>query len=349
MQFSAEQIAQIIGATIEGNPETLVSGFGKIEEAKEGELSFLANPKYEEFLYTTQASLIIVNNDLVLKQPVNATLLRTKDSYAAFAILLNAYAQLSVHHLKGIEDGAFVHPDAKIGKDVYIARFAYVSAGAVVGDNTILYPGAFIGENAKVGNDCVFHANVSLYHDCIIGNNAIVHAGAVIGSDGFGFAPNPDGTFSKIPQIGIVKVGNNVEIGANAAIDRATIGATIIKDGVKIDNHVQIAHNVEIGENTALAAQSGVSGSTKLGKNVIMGGQSGTVGHIHLADFTKVNAQSGVTKSITKPSTSVTGSPAYDYVPMIKAQATMRTLPEMEKRLKTLEEELISIKNSLLK
>ncbi|PZP50542.1 MAG: UDP-3-O-(3-hydroxymyristoyl)glucosamine N-acyltransferase [Pseudopedobacter saltans] len=349
MQFTAEQIAQIIGARVEGNPQTVVSGFGKIEEAKEGELSFLSNPKYEDFLYTTGASLVIVSEDLVLKQPVTATLLRAKDSYAAFAILLNAYAQMRTSHLKGIEDGAFVHPNAKIGENVYIARFAYISAGATIGDNTVIYPGVFIGEKAKIGTNCVVNSNVSVYHDCIIGNNAIIHAGAVIGSDGFGFAPNPDGTYSKIPQIGIVIVGNNVEIGANTCIDRSTMGATVIKDGVKLDNLVQIAHNAEIGENTALAALSGISGSTKLGKNVIMGGQSGTVGHIHIADFTKVNAQSGVNKSITKPNTSVTGTPAYDYMPMIKAQVTARSLPEMEKRLKTLELELAELKNSLSK
>ncbi|WP_447641797.1 MULTISPECIES: UDP-3-O-(3-hydroxymyristoyl)glucosamine N-acyltransferase [Chitinophagaceae] len=347
MQFTAEQIAQMINATVEGNLQTVVRGFGKIEDAKEGELSFLSNPKYEEFLYTTQASLIIVNDSLELKQPVNATLLRVKDAYGAFAVLLNAYAKLRVSHLKGIEDGCFIHPDATIGDNVYIARFAYISAGAEIGDNTVIYPGVFIGENVKVGKGSTLNANVSIYHDCTVGDNAIIHAGAVIGSDGFGFAPNPDGTYAKIPQIGIVSIGNNVEIGANTAIDRSTMGATVLKDGVKIDNLVQIAHNVEIGENTAMAALSGISGSTKLGKNVIIGGQAGTVGHVYIADFTKVNAQSGITKSITKPGTSVTGTPAYDYIPMIKAQATARTLPEMERRLKALETELIKLKESL--
>ena len=337
----------MINATVEGNPQIVASGFGKIEDAREGELSFLSNPKYEAFLYTTHASLVIVNETLELKQPVKATLLRVKDAYGAFAILLNAYSRLRVSHLKGIEDGAFVHPDAKIGKNVYIARFAYISAGAEIGNNTIIYPGVFIGEKAKVGKDGTIHANVSIYHDCIVGDNAIIHAGAVVGSDGFGFVPNPDGTYAKIPQTGIVKIGNNVEIGANTTIDRSTMGATIIQDGAKLDNLVQIAHNVEIGENTALAALSGIGGSTKLGKNVIMGGQSGTVGHLHIADFTKINAQSGVTKSITKPGTSVTGSPAYDYVPMLKAQVMARTLPEMEKRLETLEAELAKIKASL--
>lgn len=347
MQFTAEQIAQMINAIVEGNPQATVSGFGKIEDAKEGELSFLSNPKYEEFLYTTHASLVIVNEDLELKQPVKTTLLRVADAYGAFALLLNAYSQLRTSHLKGIEEGSFIHPNATVGSNVYIARFAYISAGAVIGDNTIIYPGVFIGENAKVGKSSILNANVSLYHDCVVGDNAIIHAGAVIGSDGFGFAPNPDGTYTKIPQIGIVVIGNNVEIGANTTIDRSTMGATIIKDGAKIDNLVQIAHNVEIGENTALAALSGVSGSTKLGKNVILGGQAGTVGHIHIADFTKINAQSGVTKSITTPGTSVTGTPAYDYIPMIKAQATARTLPEMEKRLKTLETELAQLKKQL--
>ncbi|MFT4203223.1 MAG: UDP-3-O-(3-hydroxymyristoyl)glucosamine N-acyltransferase [Chitinophagaceae bacterium] len=349
MQFTATQIAQMIQAKVEGDPQVTVNGFGKIENAKEGELGFLSNPKYEEFLYTTNASLVIVNDSLVLKHPVKATLLRVKDAYGAFAILLDAYAKLRVSHLKGIEEGAFVHPDAKVGNNVYIARFAYISAGAEIGDNTIIYPGVFIGENARIGKDGILNANVSVYHDCIVGDNAIIHAGAVIGSDGFGFAPNPDGTYAKIPQIGIVVIGNNVEIGANTAIDRSTMGATVLHDGVKIDNLVQLAHNVEIGENSVLAALSGISGSTKLGKNVIMGGQSGTAGHLHIADFTKVNAQSGVNKSITKPGTSVTGSPAYDYIPMVKAQVVARYLPEMEKRLKALETELAKLKEGLLK
>ncbi len=347
MQFTAEQIAQLINATIEGNSQIVVTGFGKIEEAKEGELSFLSNPKYEDFLYTTGASLVIVNDSLVLKQPVKASLLRVADAYAAFAILLDAYSKLRVSHLKGIEEGSFVHPNAHIGENVYIARFAYISAGAVIGDNAIIYPGVFIGEKAKVGKNSILNANVSLYHDCIIGDNAIVHAGAVIGSDGFGFAPNPDGTYTKVPQIGIVHIGNNVEIGANTTIDRSTMGATIIHDGVKIDNLVQIAHNVEIGKNTAIAALAGISGSTKIGKNVIMGGQSGTAGHIQIADFTKINGQSGVGKSITTPGTSVTGTPAFDYVPMLKAQVIARTLPDMEKRLKALELELAQLKNQL--
>lgn len=337
MQFTAAQIAGIINATVEGDADATVSDFGKIEEAKAHQLSFLANPKYEEFLYSTGASVVIVNNDLVLKNPVQATLLRVADAYGAFATLLNVYASMRVQHLVGIEDKAYVAEGATLGENVYIAGFAYISKNAVIGKEAKIFPGVFIGENVQIGEGAIIHANVSVYHDCVVGKNTILHSGVVIGADGFGFAPNPDGSFSKIPQIGNVVIGDHVEIGANTAVDRATIGSTKVHDGTKLDNLIQIAHNVELGNNTVIAAQAGVSGSTKLGRNVMIGGQAGIVGHLHIADFVRINAQSGVTKNIKQPKSAVTGTPAFDYTASLRSQALVRELPQMEKRLKELE------------
>ncbi|QES89771.1 UDP-3-O-(3-hydroxymyristoyl)glucosamine N-acyltransferase [Rhizosphaericola mali] len=345
MQFTASQLAQIIQGVVEGDENVSVQSFGKIEEAKSGQLSFLSNPKYEEYLYSTDASIVIVNSDLVLKDKVKATLVRVSDSYSAFATLLDLYSKLRMSHHVGIEAKASIHSSAKIGKDVFVADFAYISANAEIGDNVKIYPGVFIGENVKIGDGTVINANVSIYHDCIIGKNVILHAGIVIGSDGFGFAPNPDGSYAKIPQIGNVVIEDNVEIGANTTIDRSTIGSTFIRTGVKLDNLIQIAHNVEVGENTVIAAQAGVSGSSKVGKYVMIGGQVGVVGHIRIADFTKINAQSGVTKSITVPKSSVTGTPAYNFSAMVRSQVLMRGLPDMLKRLEELEKEIELLKN----
>jgi UDP-3-O-[3-hydroxymyristoyl] glucosamine N-acyltransferase len=345
MQFTASQLAQMIQGEVEGDENAAVQSFGKIEEAKSGELSFLSNPKYEDYLYSTDASIVIVNSDLELREKVKTTLVRVPDAYRAFATLLDLYSKLRSSHHIGIEEKSSIHASAKIGKDVYIADFAYISANAVIGDNVKIYPCVYIGENVKIGNDTIINANVSIYYDCVIGKNVIIHAGVVIGSDGFGFAPNPDGSYSKIPQIGNVVVEDNVEIGANTAIDRSTMGSTIITKGVKLDNLIQVAHNVEIGENTVIAAQTGISGSSKLGKNLVIGGQVGIVGHLHIADYTKINAQSGVTKSVKEPKSSLTGTPAYDFKPMLKSQILMRNLPDMMKRLEELEKEIELLKN----
>lgn len=343
MQFTAAQIAELIKASIEGDAEQAVTSFGKIEEAIAGQLSFLANPKYEEFLYTTGASVVIVNDDLALKQPVAATLLRVPNAYGAFAELLHLYAGLRVQHLTGIEPDSFISPQASVGKDAYVAAFAYVSAHAQIGDNVKIFPGAFIGENVKIGDNSIVNANVSIYHDCVVGANVILHAGVVVGADGFGFAPQEDGTYAKIPQIGNVVIDDNVEVGANTAIDRATIGSTHLHKGVKVDNLVQVAHNVEIGENTVMAAQSGISGSTKLGRHVMIGGQAGIVGHLHVADYVRINAQSGVTKSIDEPKSAVTGTPAFAYTAALRSQALARELPQMEKRLWELEQKIAAL------
>jgi UDP-3-O-[3-hydroxymyristoyl] glucosamine N-acyltransferase len=337
MQFSAAQIAVIINGKVEGDETIAVKSFGKIEEAQPGQLSFLANPKYEDFLYTTQASLVIINQALQLRQPIAATLIRVPDAYSAFATLLDAYQTAKNQQLTGIQDPVYIDKTASIGKNVYIGAFAFIGENVTIADDVKIFPNSFIGNNAIVGQGSMLHAGVKIYRECVIGKNVTIHAGTVIGSDGFGFAPQADGTFKKVPQIGNVIIEDNVEIGANATIDRATIGSTIIREGAKLDNLIQVAHNVEVGTNSVIAAQAGVSGSTKIGNNVMIGGQAGIVGHIQIADGAKINAQSGVSKSIKFPNTVVTGSPAHEYSAALRSQALNRKLPELEKRVSELE------------
>jgi len=337
MQFSAAQIAMIINGKIEGNADTTVDSFGKIEKAAAGQLAFLANPKYEEYLYTTQASIIIVSNTQELKENISATLIRVPDAYSAFATLLDRYQQIQTQQLTGIQQPVYIDATAKIGNNVFIGAFAYIGEKAIVADGAKIFSTAYIGNDVVIGDNTIIYPGVKIYHHCIIGKNVIIHAGTVIGADGFGFAPQADGSFKKVPQIGNVVIEDNVEIGANATIDRGTIGSTLIKSGAKLDNLLQIAHNVEIGNNAVIAAQSGISGSTKIGNNVMIGGQVGIVGHLQIADGSKINAQSGVSKSIKKPNTAVTGSPAYDYTAALRSQAISRSLPDMEKRIKELE------------
>ncbi len=336
MQFSAAQIALLVNGRIEGDPGASVAAFGKIEEAGAGQLSFLANPKYGDFLYTSNASIIIVNDDFIVKKPVAATLIRVKDAYTAFATLLSKYQELMTQQLSGIQQPCYIARTASYGNNVFIGAFAYLGEKVKLGDNTKIFPNVYLGDNARIGENTVIHPGVKIYNDCVIGNHVIIHAGTIIGSDGFGFAPQADGSFKKVPQIGNVVIEDHVEIGANATIDRATIGSTIIKSGAKLDNLIQIAHNVEVGNNSVIAAQSGVSGSTKIGKGVMIGGQAGIVGHIQIGDGAKINAQSGVSKSV-EPGKAVTGSPAYDYTSALRSQAVSRKLPELEKRLKELE------------
>jgi UDP-3-O-[3-hydroxymyristoyl] glucosamine N-acyltransferase len=339
MQFSAAQIAMIINASIEGDSGVVVDSFGKIEEAKKGQLAFLANPKYEDFLYNTEASIIIVNEALKLKQPVNATLLRVPDAYSSFAQLLGAYQELVAKQLKGIQQQSVIAASATLGENVFVGAFSYVGDNVKIGDDVKVHAQVYIGNDVKIGKGTVLHPGVKIYQGCRIGENVTIHAGTVIGSDGFGFAPQTDGSYKKVPQIGNVIVEDNVEIGSNCSIDRATIGSTIIHAGAKLDNLIQIAHNVEIGSYTVIAAQSGVSGSTKIGKNVMIGGQVGIVGHITIADGSRINAQSGVTKSINAPM-AVTGSPAFNYAAALRSQAVSRNLPELEKRIKELEKQI---------
>ena len=337
MNFTASQIAALINGKVVGNGEASVKGFGKIEMAQEGELTFFANPKYEDFLYSTKASIIILSDATVLKQNLSATLIRVPDAYSAFAVLLNAYQQMKNQALVGIEQPVYIHPTAKIGDNVYIGAFAYIGENCIIADGVKIYPQTYIGNNVAIDENSIINAGVKLYSETIVGKNVVIHSGTVIGSDGFGYAPQADGSLKKVPQIGNVVIEDGVEIGANATIDRATIGSTIIRTGAKLDNLLQIAHNVEVGSNTVIAAQSGVSGSTKIGKNVMIGGQVGIVGHIQIADGCKINAQSGVSKSMNTPGSAVTGSPAHDYTSALRSQAVNRKLPDLEKRLSALE------------
>ncbi len=337
MQFPAVQIALLINGKVEGDAAANVTSFGKIEEAKEGQLTFFANPKYEDFLYSTNASVIIINEDYELKQPVMATLIRVPDAYTAFATLLSKYQEIVKQQLKGIQEPSYIAKTAVYGQNVFIGAFAYIGENVTIGNNSKIFPHAFIGDNVTIGDNCIIHPGVKIYDGCKVGNQVTIHAGTVIGSDGFGFAPQADGSLKKVPQIGNVLIEDDVEIGANATIDRATIGSTIIRSGAKLDNLIQIAHNVEVGHSTVIAAQAGVSGSTKIGNGVMIGGQAGIVGHIQIADGSKINAQAGLGKSLKVPGTAVTGSPAYDYNQAIRSQAIARNLPEMEKRIKELE------------
>lgn len=335
MQLTAAQIAVLVNGKVDGNADIAVASFGKIEEAQQGQLAFLANPKYEDFLYTTKASIIIVNNTQEIKQPITATLIKVPDAYSAFATLLDKYQQIQ-QQLTGIQQPVYIDATAKIGDNVFIGAFAYIGKNVVVGDGTKIYPSTFIGDNVTIAQHTILHPGVKIYHDCIIGSNVTIHAGSVIGADGFGFAPQADGSLKKVPQIGNVLIEDNVEIGSNTCIDRATIGSTIIKSGAKLDNLLQIAHNVEVGNNTVIAAQTGVSGSTKIGNNVMIGGQAGLAGHLIIGDGAKINAQTGVGKAV-KPGTSVTGTPFDEFRKYMRNQAFVRSLPQMEKRLKELE------------
>ncbi len=337
LQFSAQQIAMMIQGKVEGDASVAVTQFGKIEEAKHGEISFLANPKYEEFLYTTNASIIIVNESLVLKKAIAATLLRVPDAYAAFATLLTKYQEIKTQNLTGIQTPSYISTSATLGENHFIAAFAHIGDNVQFGNNVKVFPNVVVGENVKIGDNVILHPGVIIYADCVLGNNITIHSGAIIGSDGFGFAPKADGSFQKVPQLGNVVIEDNVEIGSNTTIDRATIGSTIIRKGVKLDNLIQVAHNAEVGENTVIAAQTGISGSTKIGQNAMIGGQVGIAGHLIVADGIKIAAKSGITKSFKEPNLTLTGNPAGEHNASLRAQVHMKNLPNLEKRVKELE------------
>jgi UDP-3-O-[3-hydroxymyristoyl] glucosamine N-acyltransferase len=345
MQFTAQEISLLLNGTVEGDPSVQVHQLAKIEDGTPGSLSFLANPKYEQYLYTTNASVVIVNNDLELTGPVKATLIRVENAYSSFSVLLEQYNTIKLNK-KGIEEPNFIHPTAQIGTDLYIGAFAYIGLNAKIGNNCKIYPNVNIADNVTIGDNVTLFSGVTVYFDCVIGNNVIVHSGAVIGSDGFGFAPNPDGTYTKIAQIGNVILEDDVEVGSNTTIDRATMGSTVIRKGVKLDNLIQIAHNVEIGANTVIAAQSGISGSTKIGENVIMGGQVGLVGHISIANRTQFQAQSGVSRSITEEGKKWAGTPAAPYNANMRSNVVISRLPELEKRINELEKIIIELRTA---
>lgn len=345
MKFSATQVAAVIQGKIEGNPDTVINDLAKIEEGKEGALCFLSNPKYEQYLYSTEASIVIVSEELELKQEVKPTLIRVADPYTAFTTLLKTYEAMTKVVKSGVSEKASIAETAKVGSDVYIGDFAVVDEYAVVEDGAQIYPNTYVGQHVKVGARSIIYSNVNIYTRCEVGQNCIVHSGTVIGADGFGFAPQADGTYEKIPQLGNVVLGDDVELGANCTIDRATIGSTRIENGAKIDNLVQIAHNVVVGAHTVIAAQAGISGSTKIGQRNMIGGQAGIVGHIHTADGVKIQAQSGVGKTVSEANSSISGTPADEYRNTLKSQVVFRKLPEMVKKVEALEKKLEELKN----
>tara|TARA_B110000027_G_scaffold71563_1_gene76302 strand:+ start:4518 stop:5558 length:1041 start_codon:yes stop_codon:yes gene_type:complete len=343
MKFSAEQIAGLINGEVQGNASIEVDTLAKIEEGKPGALSFLANPKYEEYIYTTGSSICIVNNTFEPSQPIpeSLTLIKVDDAYGCFAKLLEIYDTMNNQEPR-IESPSFIDQSAKVGKDLYLGAFSYIGANSIIGDKVSIYPNVNIGTNVEVGEGTVIYAGATIYRDCIIGKNCIIHSGAVIGADGFGFAPNEKGEFQKIPQIGNVILEDNVDIGANSTIDRATMGSTIIRKGAKIDNLVQIGHNVEIGQDSAMAAQTGVAGSTKVGRNVLMGGQVGLSGHIKIGDRVKIAAQSGIGGDV-KDDITMMGSPGFDAKEYKKSYLGFRRLPRILDRLHALEDKIKSL------
>ncbi len=336
MEFKAQQIARLINGVVEGDPNSVVSDVSKIEEGKPGTLTFLANPKYTPFIYTTLASVVIVNKDFVAEQAISPTLIRVDDAYQAIAKLLRMY-EASKPKKTGIEQPSFISESARLGDFVYVGAFSYIGENVVIGNNVQIYPQVYIGDNVEIKDNSIIYPGAKIYKGCKIGFNCIIHSGAVIGSDGFGFAPSADGKFEKIPQIGVVILEDDVEIGSNTTIDRATMGVTLIKKGVKLDNLIQVAHNVEIGENSVMAAQTGIAGSTKIGKNVMFGGQVGIAGHLQIADGVKAGAQTGMSKSIKEPGMVVMGSPALQAMQYNKAYVVFRNLPDLIGRIEKLE------------
>jgi UDP-3-O-[3-hydroxymyristoyl] glucosamine N-acyltransferase len=343
MEFNAATIAGFLKGEIVGDPEIKVNTVAKIEEGHSGALSFLANPKYEHFIYTTKSSVVLVNKSFVPSSKIDATLIRVENAYEAFASLLRLVDQARPRK-KGIHQSAVIEPSARIGTDVYIGPFAYIGENCIIGDGCALYPHVYIGDNTKIGKDSILNSGVKVYHECMIGEGCIIHAGSVIGSDGFGFAPQSENEYMKIPQLGNVILEDHVEIGANVTIDRATMGSTIIRKGVKLDNLIQIGHNVEVGENSVMAAQTGISGSTKVGKNCMFGGQVGLAGHIKIANGTKIGAQAGILGEVKEENTVIIGSPAIDLKQFLRSSVIFRKLPEMKTKLDTLEKEIESLK-----
>ncbi len=343
MEFTAATIAEFLKGEIEGDPNVKVNTVAKIEEGHEGALSFLANPKYEHYIYVTRSTIVLVNSNFIPAQKINATLIRVPDAYVAFASLL-AMVEQGKPRKKGIHPTAVIESSARVGGDVYIGPYVYIGENCTIGNGCIILPHVFIGDNCKIGSNCSINPGVTIYHECIVGNNCTIHAGTVIGSDGFGFAPMSGGEYQKIPQIGNVLIEDNVEIGANVTIDRSTMGSTTLRKGVKVDNLVQIAHNVEIGEHTVIAAQTGIAGSTKIGKNCMFGGQVGISGHIKIANGTKVGAQGGIAQGIDEENTILQGSPAIPYRQFYRSSVTFNNLPELERKIRALERELESMK-----
>jgi UDP-3-O-[3-hydroxymyristoyl] glucosamine N-acyltransferase len=337
MKFTAAQIAGILEGEVVGNPNAEVHKLSKIEEGTEGSLTFLANPKYINFIYSTQATVTIVNNTFEPEQNITTTLIKVEDAYKSFSKLLEYYNQVKLMK-SGIEQPSVISEGVTYGTDLYLGSFCYIGKNVIIGNNVKIYPNSFIGDNVTIGDNCVFFAGVRIYSETEIGNNCTIHSGTIIGSDGFGFAPLEDGTYSKVPQIGNVIIEDNVEIGACTTVDRATLGSTIIRKGVKLDNHIQVAHNVEIGENTVIAAQTGIAGTTKIGKNCLIGGQVGFAGHLVIGDNVKIQAQSGIGKNLSDGEV-VQGSPAFNYGDFAKSFVHFRNLPKIVSDLEELKKQ----------
>lgn len=331
MEFTASQIANLLEGEVEGNPEIAVYKLAKIEEGEKGSLTFLANPKYTSYIYSTEASVTIVNKDFVPEQELSTTLIKVDDAYKSFSKLLEYYNKVKLNKY-GLEDPVFISKSAVYGDNFYLGAFSYLGNHVKIGNNVKIYPNVYIGDNVSIGNDVVVFAGAKIYSESIIGNNCVIHSGAIIGADGFGFTPNDNGEYSKVPQTGNVILEDNVDVGAGTTIDRATLGSTVLRRGVKLDNQIQIAHNVEIGENTAIAAQTGVAGSTKIGKNCLIGGQVGIVGHINIGDRVKIQAQSGIGRSV-KDDEVLQGSPALNYGDYNKSYVHFKNLPKIVNKI----------------
>ena len=338
MKFTAAQIAGILEGTVDGNPEIEVSKLAKIEEGSKGSLTFLANPKYTSFIYTTQASITIVNNDFKPEQAITTTLIRVEDAYNSFSKLLEYYNKVKLNKT-GIETPNFIADSASYGDDIYIGAFSYIGDNVQIGNNVKIYPNVYIGDNVSIGNDCVIFAGAKIYSESIIGNTVYIHSGAIVGADGFGFTPDENGEYAKVPQTGNVIIEDHVDIGAGTTIDRATLGSTVIRKGVKLDNQIQIAHNVEIGEHTAIAAQTGVAGSSKIGKNCLIGGQVGIAGHIIIGDRVRIQAQSGIGRNI-KDDEVLQGSPSFAYADWNRSYVHFKNLPKLVKTVNQLEKKI---------
>lgn len=344
MTFTAQQIAALIQGTIEGNPEAEIKTFAKIEEGFPGALSFLANLKYEDFLYNCESSAVIVGEDLELQKEVKTTLIRVPNAYAAFAVLLQKYEEMKPRKT-GREEPIFIGDNTQIEEGEFIGAFVRIGKNVKIGKNVSIHPNVVIGDHIQIGDNSILYPNVVVYDGCKIGKNVTIHSSTVVGSDGFGFAPNSEGQYNKIPQIGNVVIEDHVEIGANCTLDRATMGSTIIRKGVKLDNFIQVAHNVEIGDNTVIASQSGIAGSTKIGKNCMIGGQVGIIGHLTIADGVKIAAQSGIGKSIKKENSIWQGSPAFDVSSYQRSLVGFRNLPKIQEKINNLEKQISKLSN----
>nr|WP_321223458.1 UDP-3-O-(3-hydroxymyristoyl)glucosamine N-acyltransferase [uncultured Psychroserpens sp.] len=338
MNFTAQQIAGILDGEIEGNPEVEVSKLSKIEEGTEGSLTFLANPKYNSFIYSTKASITIVNKTFTPEKDISTTLIKVDDAYQSFSKLLEYYNHIKLNK-QGIEQPSFIADSAKLGDNIYIGAFSYVSDNVILGDNVKIFPNAYIGDNVTIGDNSIVFSGAKVYSDCIIGENCVINSGAIIGADGFGFVPDEKGEYSKIPQIGNVVIEDYVDIGAATTIDRATLGSTIIRKGVKLDNQIQIAHNVEIGKNTVIAAQTGVAGSAKIGENCLIGGQVGIAGHITIGNNVRVQAQSGIGRHV-KDNEVLQGSPSFTFGDWSKSYVHFKNLPKIVKSINDLEKKI---------